>query len=68
MQPHTKCQDNRKINNGADRFLDKNKSYSEESRIGIKNRSKKVLSADEKISILGDQNITIYGFLEGFMF
>ena len=37
--------------------------YLKKNAIGVKNRKKTVISTDEKIPILGDQNIEIYGFV-----
>ena len=40
--------------------------YFEENAIDIRNKKKTVFLTDQKISILDDQNIEIYGFLVRF--
>ena len=43
------------------------KSYFEKNSIEVRNRKRTVLSTDEKIPILGDQNTEVCQFFDGFV-
>ena len=66
MQPHGKFQNNQITSEVLQR---KKKLCFDKNVIEVRNRKKTVCLTDEKILILGEQDIEIkYGFLDGFVF